>query len=250
MRRFYRDEHRGRFRGFEAAVGETDLWIGVDRYSGGMEQAVHDFVTSLRRELEEYISENPVFLTSLEPVTCPGAPESVSRMACAALLAGVGPMAAVAGAFAQMVGETLEERFRCREVVVENGGDIYLLNAFPVTVSVFAGGSPLSNRTGLEIPAGRWGICTSSATVGHSLSFGKADAVTIVSDDAAVADAFATACCNRIRQASDLERTVGAAVNGRVRTALAILGDRMAVAGEHPLAILPPKEDPWAENPW
>jgi ApbE superfamily uncharacterized protein (UPF0280 family) len=43
------------------------------------------------------------------------------------------------------------------------------------------------------------GICTSSATVGPSISFGIADAVTVFSHDVALADAWATAICNEIR---------------------------------------------------
>jgi len=241
MRRFYRDSHSGRFKGFYVAVEETDLWIGVLNPEGAMEGEVRKFVTSLRGELEEYILKNPEFSTSLEPVSFRGGPVVARRMAEATQKAGVGPMAAVAGAFSQMVGEFLEGKFGCREAAVENGGDIYLINEAPVTVSVFAGDSPLSNRIGLEIPPGKWGICTSSATLGHSLSFGKADAVTIVAADAAVADAFATAWCNRIQGPGDLQQVVTQAVKSGVKTALAILGDRMALAGEHELVVLKPK---------
>jgi ApbE superfamily uncharacterized protein (UPF0280 family) len=241
MKRFYRDSHRGRFKGFNVAVKETDLWVGVRHPELAMEGEVRKFVENLRGELEEYIRENPEFSTSLDPLPFSKGPEVVRKMVEASQKAGVGPMAAVAGAFSQMAGEFLQGEFGCGEVAVENGGDIYLVNEAPVTVSVFAGKSPLSNRVGLKIPPGKWGICTSSATVGHSLSFGKADAVTIVAADAAVADAFATAWCNRVQGPGDLEQVVTQAVKGEVKTALAILGDRMALAGEHELVVLKPK---------
>jgi hypothetical protein len=243
MRRFYRDSHRGRLKGFHLAVEETDLWIGVEKQEpeGAMESAMREFLAALRGQLQEYIRKDPAFFTSLIPVPFGEGPEVARRMAVAAQKAGVGPMAAVAGTFSQMAGEYLEGRFLCRELALENGGDIFLVNTAPMTISVFAGQSPLSNRVGLEIPPGRWGICTSSATVGHSLSFGRADAVTIVATDASVADAFATKWCNCIKLAEDLEKVVKQAVKAEVKTALAILGDRMAVAGEHRLVLLQPK---------
>jgi ApbE superfamily uncharacterized protein (UPF0280 family) len=117
----------------------------------------------------------------------------------AAAAVGVGPMAAVAGALAATVGRRLTPL--SPEVIVENGGDIYLAITGSATVALFAGKSPLSHRVGLSLdPAlSPLGVCTSSATVGHSLSFGRADAACVLAPSTALADAAATALGNRIQ---------------------------------------------------
>ncbi len=119
-------------------------------------------------------------------------------MAAAAQTAGVGPMAAVAGAIAECVGRELLEF--SPEVIVENGGDIFLKVSHRRTVGIFAGDSPLTGRIGIQIEARDTplGVCTSSGTVGHSLSFGRADAVVVLAPAAALADAAATAIGNRV----------------------------------------------------
>jgi ApbE superfamily uncharacterized protein (UPF0280 family) len=134
-------------------------------------------------------------------------------MAEAASIAGVGPMAAVAGAVASFLGQVLGS---CsREVIVENGGDIYLRSAHERVVAVFAGDSPFSYKIGLRVkpedtPAG---ICTSSGTVGHSLSFGNADAVVIKGESAILADAVAT-------QAGNLIKSKGQFYQWRIQTGI------------------------------
>ena len=112
-------------------------------------------------------------------------------------------MSAVAGAVALKVGENLKKRFGIKEVIVENGGDIYADLCQDMDISVFAGSSPLSEKVGLHIEAAYapLGICTSSGTVGPSLSFGKADAVMIVCSDVMLADTYATAFANTIQGA-------------------------------------------------
>jgi ApbE superfamily uncharacterized protein (UPF0280 family) len=108
-------------------------------------------------------------------------------------------MAAVAGALAARVGRRLAPL--SPEVIVENGGDLFLAITQPATVALFAGKSPLSHRVGLSLdPAlSPLGVCTSSATVGHSLSFGRADAACVLAQSAALADAAATALGNRVQ---------------------------------------------------
>ena len=111
----------------------------------------------------------------------------------------------------------------------------------PRTVALYAGpSSPLSGRIGITIEGpGHFGICTSSGTFGHSLSFGRADACTVVARSAALADAIATATCNTVDTADDLEAavTMATGVDG-VLGAAAILGDRMAVRGNVSLVPL------------
>jgi hypothetical protein len=120
-------------------------------------------------------------------------------MIAAAAATGVGPMAAVAGALAARVGRHLAPL--SPEIIVENGGDIFLAISHPATVALYAGASPLSQRVGLHLdPASSpLGVCTSSGTVGHSLSFGQADAACVLAPNAALADAAATALGNRVR---------------------------------------------------
>jgi len=191
---------------FDVAAGETDLVCFAEADFSG---EVHSLVTALRRDLEAYASAHAGFLEALEPLPAGrGAPEIAKRMCDAAGAWGVGPMAAVAGAFAEMVGERLAER--SGEVIIENGGDIYLSSARERRVALFAGDdSPFAGAAVLVRPeSGIRGVCTSSGTVGHSLSFGAADAVAAFAGSAAFADAAATAICNRLRTPADVEAVV------------------------------------------
>ncbi len=215
---------------------ETDLWIGVDNFEKEMVDEVYKMIIQLHEQLRGYIRENENFLLSFEPIKLPShSPEIAKKMAKAAECAGVGPMAAVAGAFADEVGKFLLEKFDCREVLVENGGDIFIKNIQPVTVCIYAGTSPLSQKIGLKIPPGSWGVCTSSGTVGHSISFGKADAVTVVCENATFADAFATAYCNMVKVKEDVEKLLESALNEYVQTTLVVYRDILGVVGKHEL---------------
>ncbi|MDZ7697339.1 MAG: UPF0280 family protein [Deltaproteobacteria bacterium] len=153
--------------------------------------------------------------------------------------ANVGPMASVAGVISQHVGEGLLAA--SDQVIVENGGDIFLKVNRPVTVSVFAGFSVLSEKIGIRVPVEQMpvGVCSSSATVGHSLSRGIADAVCLISPSAGLADASATALGNRIRRVGDLEKA-GEWANGieGISGGLIIVGDRMATWGDIKLVTL------------
>lgn len=239
--------YRTRFAGpnlvyFQVVVKETDLCIGVrrDRMTKDLPLQVETLVQEARRTLEAYIVKDPSFLHTLEPYPPrEGMPPLAVKMAEAAAVAGVGPMAAVAGAFADLVGRHLARR--SRDVIVENGGDIYLKATRRVTVGIYAGGSPFSERVGLEIPpeATPLGICTSSGTVGHSLSFGRADAMVILAETAALADAVATAAANRVRSVTDLQEAVEFALGiAQVHGAVAIKDDRLAAAGRIKLVPL------------
>ena len=176
---------------FGVTVKETDLYI---RARKNLRSKAERLVDKYRTTLEKYIERYPDFLTTLEPFS-PGdnAPMIVKEMAESAAAVGVGPMASVAGTIAEFVGRELLEY--SPEVIVENGGDIFMESQSARTVSIYAGVSPLSNKIALEISPKDTpvGICTSSGTVGHSLSYGKADAVVIVSPSTSLADAVATA---------------------------------------------------------
>ena len=187
---------------FTVTVKETDLYI---RATTNLHRKAHRLVVKYRQALERYIDRNPAFLTSLEPLPVGhDAPQIARQMAAAAEQVGVGPMATVAGAIAEFVGRELLAF--SPEIIVENGGDIFLRSLRQRIVGIYAGKSPLTGRLGLEIggqEAPR-GICTSSGTVGHSLSLGKADAVIVISPSATLADAAATAIGNMIHEPDDI----------------------------------------------
>lgn len=199
---------------FQVTVQETDLMV----------QAVQDLTAVCREEIlsqrgyiEQYICRFPAFRTALTPwEQDEPAPGIVRMMIAAGKQAGVGPMAAVAGAMAETVGRALQQH--SREIIVENGGDIYLSLNGPVTIGIYAGASPLSMRIGLQLEPGRepLAVCTSSGTVGHSLSHGLADAVCIVARQCALADAAATAVANCV--------SAGEAIPEAIRFARSIEG--------------------------
>ncbi|MCP3677049.1 MAG: UPF0280 family protein, partial [Deltaproteobacteria bacterium] len=178
-------------------IQETDLHIRADR---DVTLRASDLVFQYRLQLEEYIAKTPVFSSSLAPLPMDNlAPAIVQDMLGAAEGAGVGPMAAVAGSMAYFVGKSLVEE-GVAEIIVENGGDIYLNRKKECTVAIYAGASPLSYKVGVRIFPQQMpcGICTSSGTIGHSLSLGKADSVTVLADSVALADAAATRLGNEV----------------------------------------------------
>ncbi len=187
---------------FNVVVKETDLYV---RASRNLKRKTLKLVIKYRDTLERYIERHPSFLTSFEPIhTGDDAPRIVKLMSESAEKVGVGPMAAVAGAIAEFVGTELLPF--SPEVIIENGGDIYLKSLGKRVIGIYAGKSPLTGKIGLEIAGEETplGICTSSGTVGHSVSFGTADAVVVLSQSATLADAAATAIGNLIKQPGDI----------------------------------------------
>lgn len=222
---------------FSLVIKETDLFISASR---NVESLARDAVLAARYKLEHYIERHPVFLTSPAPLPEDDfAPDIVQAMLRASRAAGVGPMASVAGAVAEYAGR--EILTACDEVIVENGGDIFFKVNRDITISIYAGASPLSSRIGLAIAQQNTacGVCTSSGTVGPSLSLGTADAVTIISSSAALADAAATAVGNLVKDASDIHKAIdcGKHING-VTAMLIIKDEHMGVWGNIKLVTL------------
>jgi len=166
----------------------------------GHVEAAKAGILAARQELEAYIARDPFFATTFDPYVPDSDDPVIVRMVDATRKAGVGPMAAVAGTIAWAGVEAMQEAGALFGVI-DNGGDIALIADRPVRVGVHAGEAALSNRIAFVVPPQDrvLGICTSSATVGPSISFGIADAVTIFSHDVALADAWATSVCNQIR---------------------------------------------------
>ena len=233
--RFSDDERRW----FCVKFLESDLWIGVDSgsYRASMESDTYAMLVELRRSMDAYLLMDPAYKAALTPYDAGlEAPEILKEMSRVSHKTGIGPMSAVAGAVAKHVAEFLGTK----EVIVENGGDIYAQAASDMDISVFAGQSPLSEKIGLHIPAADFplGICTSSGTVGPSLSLGRADAVMIVCKDVMLADSYATAMANRIKSVNDLQPVIDRiSAIPEILGAIAVKDDRMAITGQFELRL-------------
>jgi len=212
--RTYRQQFNpARFASFTMQYLETDLWVGVDHPSFRKEIAelAQKEVVHLRKQLDLYISVHPEFLTSLTPVSpLPEVPYSIKEMTASGFRTHTGPMASVAGMFARQIGDKIRTLFKVQELVVENGGDYYLSLKEDLLMTIYAGFSPLSEKIGVIVPAKEspCGICTSSGTVGPSLSFGKADAVMVACYSPTLADGWATALANRVKSPADVQKVL------------------------------------------
>lgn len=215
---------------FRISAEETDLHIGArcDLSREALAAALE-----ARRQVLEEIEVRPRFRTSLEPLRPHGTePPLVSTMLTAGQLASVGPMAAVAGAIAESVGRALLPL--SREIIVENGGDIFLAGRKERHVAVYAGQNPLSGLLAVVVrPGDGLGVCTSSGTVGHSLSLGRADAALVIAKDCALADAAATYLGNLATDAGQIDRALElvCSIPG-IDGALVIAGDKLGVKGQ------------------
>jgi len=234
-RLYRRNVSGGNLIAYEVKLAQTDLFVGTDH---NLYDITLDLVYKYRNYIENYIKLVPEFLTSLHPLDNDAlAPKIIQDMLFFSRMAGVGPMAAVAGAMAQYVGTDL-----CRfskNVIIENGGDNYINLQKAALVSIHAGKSPLSEKIVLKIEADRMplGVCTSSGTIGHSLSFGRADAVCVMAESAVLADAAATALGNQVKDRNSIEKVLenGMRISG-VKGIVIIFGETMGACGDVVLA--------------
>jgi uncharacterized protein len=231
--RFYRDQFKteGLF-SWKLQIMESDLFIICDR---DLKSQAKTALEKARRHIEEYIRRFPDFGESLQPVKVgDDAPGMVKNMSWSTTVYGVGPMAAVAGAVAREVGEALSPL--CSHLIIENGGDIYLKSSEKITLAVYAGeNSPFTGKLKFQgEPGGKpLGVCTSSGKVGHSLSFGRSDAVVTVAGRADIADAAATAIGNLVRTPRDIEPVINQEIKRKILSALIIvIDDKMGAWGE------------------
>lgn len=210
----------------------ANLRIASDRVD-----AVDREIRRQRELLEGYVRRHPGFLVAMTPLDpLPDAPDIARRMAHAAWVVGVGPMAAVACALAQAAVEAaLHEG--ATEAIVENGGDIYLASTEEATVGLYSGRNVLSGRVALRVSPDRMplAVCSSSSRMGHSLSLGDCDLATVVARDGALADAAATLACNLVFSAEDVERALETivAIPG-IGGALIVKDGRVGMAGDLP----------------
>ena len=196
-------------------------------------------IINQRTILSRYIEKHPVFLESMVPVTYSieeDAPDIVKRMHKASLLAGTGPMAAVAGVNAQIAAEKAVSE-GADEAVVENGGDIYLFSRGEVILSLHAGNTFFADKLALRIKPEIMplAVCSSSSNMGHSRSFGKCDLATAVSVDGALADAAATQACNYVKSESDIQSALDRIISIKgIVGILIIKNDKIGLAGNFP----------------
>jgi len=247
----YRDTHRG-YRPpvsrasdeacFTVVVEESDLRITARRsLEKAGTQEVARYLSAIRGELKNYILLHPEFTTSLTPLAPdPNAPPIARAMLDAAIACQVGPMAAVAGTVAQAVADRFASE--SPDILVENGGDIYLHSTRERIVALLA--EPIQGaRLALRLAPGEFpvALCGSSATIGHSLSFGSADLVTVKSRSGSIADAAATTLGNLAKSADHLplvlERAKELAPAG-VLGVFVQVGGKIGVWGDMELAVL------------
>lgn len=221
---------------YRVKVKESDLLISTPNRR---EKEALEALLEVRLGLEGYLELHQDMAPSLVPVKPDkSAPPIIKEMCQAAQVVGVGPMAAVAGAIAQFVGEKLLAIER--EVIVENGGDIFIKSSRKRVVALYAGDSPLSMKIGIRVkPEEGLGICTSSGRFGHSLSLGKAHSVTVVAARASLSDALATHLGNIVKGPQDIKRSIlkGSSYPG-VKGIVIICEDRLGAWGDLELVNL------------
>ena len=216
-------------------IKETSVWITADEKKHI--KVAKDELVRRRRELERFIRWHPLFMLTLERYEFTEKeweemPEVARRMVKATEIFNIGPMAAVAGTLAELAVERMRDA-GASFAIVDNGGDIAILADREVFVGIYAGESPFSGKIAIKVRHTNAivGVCTSSATVGHSISFGCADAATVISESAALADAAATALCNAVKGRNSLENAFSILKDTRIHGALVILGKFLASWG-------------------
>ena len=235
--RFYREWVKSDLVGFTTRDRQTDIFVSAEK---DLKNESRELVRRYRNDIISYIKTKPEFEKSLTPLPADDeAPDIIKAMLKASTLAGVGPMAAVAGAIAEFVGKGLLQF--TGQVILENGGDIFIKTNTERKIGIYAGDSPLSGRIAIKVNPEMTpvGICTSSGTVGYSLSFGNADAVCIVAKEASLADACATACCNKVKTEREIEEALDFAksVEGIIG-AMVIYKDKVGSIGNIELTLL------------
>jgi hypothetical protein len=230
--RTYRNRiYKENLESYSVVIGESDLFISSNI---NLAEEAEKSLINHRTHLENYIKKTPRFLTSMLPLPPDNLAPAIARdMLEKSALCGVGPMAGVAGAVAQFVGQNLLDF--AETLIIENGGDIFVKAKNDLTVSVFAGESPLSYKVNFNVKAEKTplGVCTSSATVGPSVSFGKADAVCVISQSATLADAAASAIGNKVKSKNDIKNALdfGMKIKG-VEGIIIIIGNEMGAIGD------------------
>lgn len=200
-----------------------------------------DELIKQRTLIEDYIKKDPYFLPALKPFKVKGdAPEIVKLMADGAVIANVGPMAAVAGTIAEFIAKKMLGN-GATVAVVENGGDIFAITSQEIIIGLFSGKNKVAEKLAFKLNNDNTplSICSSSGTMGHSLSFGKCDLATVFSKKGNVADAVATAVGNKVKSIKDIEPTLNWAVSLKdVEGVIIIKNHKVGMIGNIPKLLL------------
>lgn len=239
MKRFYRDYHENEgFLRFEVVVEESDLLVIIEACDEPtvIKEYAYEVVETIRAQIKTHIKHYPDFLVSLGPLEgIPVEDDVLLRMYSASVKADVGPMAAVAGITSEILGRALMGKYGLIDMIIENGGDLFINSSVDRQIAIYAGDSPLSDKVSLNIKGDDTplGICTSAGTVGHSLSFGNADAAVVISKDTALADAVATSVGNRVKSDADIKSALDYAMGIEgVLGVLVVVGDKLGAKGQ------------------
>ncbi len=232
-----------RFRFFNIVEKETDLWIGISHscFEINIPLFCAERVRFYRTQLENYIKKNSLFGNSFEPIhTDLNAPSIAICMMEASKIAGTGPMAAVAGAFAEFIGNDLLKKFKPEELIIENGGDVFVIVKRELSVQFYAGKNQKFKDLLISVPENLsgLGVCTSSGMFGHSFSYGKADSVTVLCKSAALADAFATSFGNKIEKKQDISSAIKSSkAYSDILGIIIIKDDELGIRGNFPIKL-------------
>ncbi len=230
MKRFYRNLHTDGLLTYEVSYKETDMLISACE---DMKLELFEYVRKLRSELDGYISYSRDFLTSLKPVSSDKKAPSIAKdMIDASKRVSVGPMAGVAGAFAQYTGKFILRR--CSECIVENGGDIFLKIDREPTIGAYAQNDYFKSNIAVKLKKSDlpYGICSSSAKIGPSLSLGRADLAMIVSNNAVFSDCLATKTANMINEKDDITKAIEFAKEQKIIGCLFVKDDAIGLWGD------------------
>ena len=232
IKRFYRRwQNPPGLHFFSVHYRETDLAIYATQ---DLSHRAYELVKKYRKHIEDTIKKNPEYKTSLSPVNVSSSYSIINEMIEKATPTGVGPMAGVAGAMAEYVGKELLSS--TNEIIIENGGDIFIKTLKDRIVLVFAGEeSPFKDRVRIKLRKRKdsYGVCTSSRSIGHSLSFGNTDAVVVIAPSTITADCLATVLGNMVKKKDDIKEAIKFVESFKeIQGGLIIIDDLMAAFGE------------------
>ncbi len=218
---FHQDEQK-----LQVVVEETDLLITIPSFIDhtAFVQICINYIYTLRQEIKNYVNLNPDFIHSLYPIKVEKNNHSlILAMAKASQFANVGPFAAIAGSIAQLTTMMIVMWIKQNypkinnsqiNVIVENGGDIYLFSQKERFVGILANPNQ-GQQISIKIKKNDFptSLCSSSAKIGHSLSLGNGDIAMVKAKNAALADALATAYCNMLKTSKDINKVIELAKN-------------------------------------
>lgn len=208
----------------------TDIFILSDKTLDA--EKILDEIKRIYRDIENYTLKKPLFLSSLKPIHDKNPPSFLKEIFIYSQKTRLGPLAGIAGFFSKKIAEFIKRNFSPKNLIIENGGDIFIKRDKESKILIYAGDSPFSMKIGFKIEKGEYGIATSSKKVGHSLSFGNADAVTVISKNPIAADFYATMFGNMLKGERDIEKVLK---NGKrkeeIKGMVIIFNDKIGVFG-------------------